>query len=64
MANIELRVAILRAGLRHVEVARKIGRSPSWLSQVINGWNRPSPLDRRKISRVLGVPEQELFPEN
>lgn len=63
MRNIALSVALIRNRLRHVEAARKIGRSPGWFSGVVNGWVNPSKGDRRKLAQLLGLAEDEIFPE-
>lgn len=43
-------------------LARRCGKSPSYVSLVVAGKRRPSPEFRAKAAGVLGVPEQILFP--
>lgn len=44
-------------------LARKTGKSPSYVLRVTTGVRRPSPDFKSKAATVLGVPEQLLFPE-
>jgi transcriptional regulator with XRE-family HTH domain len=44
-------------------LARKTGKSPAYVTKVINGTRRPSPEFRAKAAAVLGVPETLIFPE-
>ena len=57
----EIKVTLIRRGLRQVDVARRLGRDPAWLSRVIHGWLKPSPEDRRRLSVILKEPESRLF---
>ena len=44
-------------------LARKTGKSPSYVLRVTTGERRPSPDFRAKAAEALGVPESLLFPE-
>lgn len=44
-------------------LARKTGKSPSYVLRVTTGERRPSPEFKAKAAEVLGVPESLLFPE-
>jgi len=57
----QLRLHRLFSGLKAIEVARRAGISPTLLSRVERGQVRPSLRVRRRLSRVLRVPEQTLF---
>jgi len=48
------------AGTTKHELARKIGRSQTWISLLENGFVKPSAADKRKIARVLGVSQSVL----
>lgn len=57
-------LAILRfwQGLSQVAVARRVGIGKSYLSQIESGQRVPPEWIRRRLARVLGVPESRLFP--
>jgi len=57
----EIKVAILRSGLKAYQVANKLDWHPSKLSQVISGIYRPSWTEKKALADVLGVPTGELF---
>jgi len=57
-ALIEARV---RAGLSQRAMAKRIGKSSGYLSQVERGRKRVSPQAAKDICDVLGVPFDELF---
>lgn len=44
-------------------LARKTGKSPSYITRVLNGERNPSPEFKAKAAEALGVPQQLLFPE-
>lgn len=43
-------------------LARRCGKSPSYVSLVIDGKRRPSAEFKRRAAEALGVPESILFP--
>jgi transcriptional regulator with XRE-family HTH domain len=57
-----LRLARTGAGLRIVEVAALIGTTDVSVWRWENGWNRPKVEARKRLSKVLGLPEDVLFP--
>lgn len=57
----QLQLQRLVRGLKAIEVARRAGVSPTLLSRIERGQVRPSLRVRRRLSRVLRVPEQTLF---
>ena len=57
-----LRLARVGAGLRIVEVAALVGASDVSVWRWENGWHRPWPATRERLSKVLGQPEDVLFP--
>lgn len=44
-------------------LARKTGKSPSYLARVLNGERRPSADFKRRAAEALQVPESLIFPE-
>lgn len=44
-------------------LARKAGKSPSYVILVIQGKRRPSADFKRRAADALGVPESLIFPE-
>ncbi|UJH67378.1 helix-turn-helix domain-containing protein [Allomuricauda sp. SCSIO 65647] len=56
-----INVLIKKKGLTQAEVANKIGKSTTALSQIINGAYNPNPDTLDKICKVLGVPQPILY---
>ena len=50
-----------RLNLAQNELARRIGRSSGYLSQLINGERCPSAETRRRLMRVLGVSDFDVL---
>ncbi|MYC38734.1 MAG: helix-turn-helix transcriptional regulator, partial [Chloroflexi bacterium] len=50
-----------RLNLTQNELARRIGRSSGYLSQLINGERFPSAETRRRLMRVLGVTDFDVL---
>lgn len=44
-------------------LARRTGKSPSYVTRVLNGERRPSADFRQRASEALGIPEAMLFEE-
>lgn len=44
-------------------LSRKTGKSPAYVTKVLNGTRRPSPDFKARAAEALGVPESLLFPE-
>lgn len=44
-------------------LARRTGKSPSYVTYVIKGKRRPSPDFRARAAEALGVPESLIFPK-
>lgn len=60
--NKEIKKTLIDKDLSVTEVARKIHRSRTWVSLVINGHEKSEDA-RKAISRVLGVPYKDLWRE-
>ncbi len=50
-----------RLNLTQNELARRIGRSSGYLSQLINGERCPSPETRRRLMEALGVSDFDVL---
>lgn len=44
-------------------LARKTGKSPSYVTRVLQGERNPSPDFKTKSAEALGVPEHLIFPK-
>lgn len=44
-------------------LARKTGKSPAYVTKVLNRTRRPSPDFKARAAEALGIPEHLLFPE-
>jgi transcriptional regulator with XRE-family HTH domain len=62
--NLKLKLEILRRHQSQYECAKALGISESLLSRIVRGRKDPTPTLRRKISRHLGISENEIFPKN
>lgn len=50
-------------GKRQWEVAGQIGKAANWISGVIKERVKPSKFEKKELSKILGKPIDELFPE-
>ena len=57
-----LREARTARGLTQLGLAKLCDIAPQDISRIENGWLRPYPSWRRRLSKALAVPEAELFP--
>lgn len=57
-----LREARKEKGLSQLKLAFTTGIAPWDISRIENGWMKPYPSWKKRLSRALGVPETELFP--
>ena len=60
----KLRLKLLEQGLTQREAARKVGIAESLMSLIVNGRFIPSSWQRKRISKILNVPEEQLFEKN
>ena len=60
--RVALYLAIARDQRPQYRIAAVAGRSDAWLSRVVHGLADPSAQDRARLSEVLGVGEDGLFP--
>lgn len=56
-----LKLAIVASGIPQKQIAHQIGLDPAQLSRIVNGLHA-NDATRRKIARVLGRTEAELWP--
>ena len=61
--EIEIKVALLRAGTNQMEIARKLGITKQFVNQVIKG-HRPTRRVREAIARAVGKPVEKLWPNS
>lgn len=52
---------IKKKGITQIELSKKIGKSPTALSQIINGVYEPNPETLDKICEVLEVPKAIVY---
>jgi len=58
----KIKLILLIRGIPQAELARRLGVSEAYISYVITG-KRPGREARKKIAKILGVAEEELFKE-
>lgn len=61
MTPTDIKIALLRAGLRQTDLAEEFGCSAAHVHQVLMGKGRSQPL-KRFLARKLKLPVGELFP--
>lgn len=61
--QLELKVAILKAGWTQRQLARHTGISENRLSDIVQGWKQPRPDEALTIARFLGVSTEALLPK-
>lgn len=61
--NVSLKIALLEKGLRQFDLSKLLGMDPAKLSKIVNQWIVPDKQTKQDISRYLGKPVDELFPE-
>ena len=62
--NLRLKGLIVSRYNTQSDFAEKVGLNASVVNKVVNNRLRPSQTVKRKFSQLLGVPQQELFPEH
>ncbi|MEW5804083.1 MAG: helix-turn-helix transcriptional regulator [bacterium] len=62
MTSVEIKILLLKRGIRQDELAESIGVHPSAISQAINRLRRQAPT-KEKIAKYLNIPMNELWPE-
>ena len=58
---IDLKVAMLKQGVRQSRMAVELGWDPAKLSRIVNEIAAPKEGERKAIADYLGVPESEVF---
>lgn len=61
--RLELRVAMVMSGKKQYELARLTGLSESAISKIVYNRRQATPREMAKFAEVLGVPKEDLFPE-
>jgi len=62
MTPIEIKIELLKAGVRQNQIAKKFGFTTSLVNQVVQGI-RPARHVREAIAEAIGKPIEELWPE-
>ena len=62
--NLLLKQLIWSKGLTQKDIAYRIGMHEPELSNIVNGYSRPSKQEAQDISAILGEPIESLFPES
>lgn len=61
--NLPLKIALIEAGIRQIELSRAINVDPSKLSKIVNGWLEATPGERKAIAKYLQRTEEDIFPK-
>ena len=62
MNSTEIKILMIRAGVKQISIAKKLGVSDAYVNQTIKGI-RNSARIKRAIARALKQPMEELWPE-
>ncbi len=62
--NENLKITLLRTGLPQYALAQSLGWSESRLSRIVSGRIQPTAQERDSIAEQLGVPRDQLFPDD
>lgn len=62
MSPVEIRISLIRAGIRQADIAKKTGVSRALISAVLCGLNR-SLRAEQAIADAIGRPLSEVFPD-
>ncbi len=61
MGKVTLKKVVQDRGFKICELAKRVGVNVSHMSRIVNEWETP-PLERRKkICRILGVVEDQIW---
>jgi transcriptional regulator with XRE-family HTH domain len=58
--NLKLKVLLMQKGLYQIELANKMGRSQTWVTQIIFGDRHPTKEEVKKIAQILETTPEEL----
>jgi transcriptional regulator with XRE-family HTH domain len=61
--NLPLKIALLRGGMRQIDLARKTGLAESRVSRIVNAYHMPTPEEKRNIAVALDCAVEALWPE-
>jgi transcriptional regulator with XRE-family HTH domain len=60
--NLRLKIALLQAGMRQIDLARKAGLGESRVSRIVNAYHIPTPEEKHKIALALNCAVEALWP--
>ena len=61
--NLELKIALIRAGKSQIDLARQTGLSESTVSRILTAYREPTANEKQKIAHVLGCGVGVLWPK-
>ena len=64
LPNIKLKVALMKKGLRQIDLAFGTQIDPSRISRIIRGYEVPKWEMKRDISKFLGLQIEEIFEDD
>jgi len=56
-----LKSIVQSKGVKVCELAKRVGVNVSRMSRFVNEWETPPPEGRKKISRILGIRENDIW---
>ena len=62
MCNVDIKIAILKSGKKHYELAQQLRWHPSKLSTIISGVYIPSSMEMEDLARAVGCRVNDIFP--
>ena len=64
LINRHLKAERVLRGLTQAQLAKRLGRSQTWVSEIERGRLQPGDVDVALICRVLGRSPKDLFPQD
>jgi transcriptional regulator with XRE-family HTH domain len=61
--NRALKIALVQAGIRQIDLARRTGLGESSISRIIHGYREPTDTKKERIACALGCEVEALWPK-
>jgi transcriptional regulator with XRE-family HTH domain len=61
--NLPLKIALIRAGKRQIDLARQTGLGESTISRIVNAYRVPTDSEKERIARALSCEVEVLWPD-
>ena len=61
--NEQIKIALIKKRLKQAQMSVDLQIHHSRLSGIINGWIKPSTVEKDRISAYLEIPMEDLFPQ-